>query len=169
MKKTFVILATLVLSAGTALAQNTMVVNSEKIFKSIDAYNKALEQVETEAANYQKQVDDAFNELETLFNNYQSSKASMTASQRQQTEQKIVDRENEITKFQEEVFGEEGTVMKKRIELIKPIQDKVFAVIGKYAGEQGYEIVIDLASNPTVLYHKPSADHTDAVIAIVKQ
>jgi outer membrane protein len=145
-----------------------MIVDSEKIFKSIDSYNTALTQVDADAGKYQTQIDDAFDELETMFNNYQSQKASMTVAQRQQTEQRIVDRENEITRFQEEIFGEEGTVMTKRIELIKPIQDKVFAAIGKYAEENGYEIVIDLASNPTVLYHKPSADHTDAIIAIVK-
>jgi outer membrane protein len=157
------------MSAATTFAQNTMVVDSEKIFKSIDSYNTALTQVDTEAEKYQTQIDDAFDELETEFNNYQSQKATMTATQRQQAEQRIVDRENEITRFQEEVFGEEGTVMTKRIELITPIQEKVFTAIGKYAEEHNYEVVIDLASNPTVLYHKPSADHTDAIIAIVKQ
>ncbi len=169
MKKTVLILvAMLTMSAGTAFAQNYMVVDSEKIFKSIDAYNKAVEQVDAEAEKYQKQVDDAFDQLETMFNDYQNRKGSMTASERQQTEQRIVNRESEITKFQEEVFGDEGTIMKKRVELIKPIQDKVFAAINKYAEQKGYDIVIDIASNPTVLYYKPSVNHTDAIIAIVK-
>lgn len=169
MKKTVLILvAMLTMSAGTALAQNYMVVDSEKVFKSIDAYNTALEQLNAESEKYQKQVDEAFDQLETMFNDYQNRKASMTASERQQAEQRIVNRENEITKFQEEVFGDEGTIMKKRVESIKPIQDKVFAAINKYAEGKGYDIVIDIASNPTVLYYKPSVNHTDAIIAIVK-
>ncbi len=169
MKKTVLILAAmLTMSAGTALAQNYMVVDSEKVFKSIASYNTALEALDAEAENYQKQVDDAFNQLETMFNDYQSRKASMTAAERQQTEQRIVNRENEITKFQEEVFGDEGTIMKKRIEQIKPIQDRVFAAISKYAEQKGYDIVIDLASNPTILYYKPSVDATAEIIAIVK-
>ncbi len=169
MKKTVLILvAMLTMSAGTALAQNYMVVDSEKIFKSIDAYNTAVAQVDADAEKYQKQVDDAFNQLETMFNDYQGRKASMTAAERQQTEQRITSRENEITKFQEEVFGDEGTIMKKRVELIKPIQDKVFAAIAKYAEQKGFDIVLDLASNPTVLYYKPSSNHTDAIIALVK-
>lgn len=169
MKRTVLLLiAALTMSAGAAIAQNTMVVDSEKIFKSIASYNTALTQLDAEAEGYQKQIDDAFDELETMFNNYQSQKASMTATQRQQTEQRIVDRETEITKFQEDIFGDEGTVMKKRVETIKPIQDRVFAAIGKYAEEHGYEVVIDISSNPTVLYYKPSANHTDAIIAIVK-
>ncbi len=168
MKKTLLILAALVISAGTAIAQNYMVVDSEKIFKSIAAYNSALAEVDADAEKYQKQIDDAFNQLEQTFNNYQSRKASMSAAQRQQTEQQIVAREEEITKFQEETFGEDGTIMKKRVSLIKPIQDRVFAAIEKYAADHGYDIVLDIASNPTVLYHKPSVNHTDALIAIVK-
>lgn len=169
MKKTVLFLAAmLVMSATAAVAQGFMVVDSEKVFRSIDAYNNALEEVNLMAQDYQKQIDDAFNELETSFNELQSRRASMTAAQRQQEEQRIINREQEITRFQEEVFGEEGTVMKRRIELIKPIQDRVFATIENYARDKGFDLVIDLASNPYVLYHRASANHTDAIIALVK-
>ena len=168
MKKAFLILASLVFGMGAALAQNYMVVDSEKVFKSIDAYNKALAEVDADAERYQKQVDDAFNQLEQAFNTYQQRKASMSASDRAAEEQRIVAREEEIKKFQSDTFGEEGTVFKKRGGLIKPIQDRVFAAIEKYAADHGYDIVLDIASNPTVLYYKPSVNHTDAIIAIVK-
>ncbi|MDR0907645.1 MAG: OmpH family outer membrane protein [Rikenellaceae bacterium] len=169
MKKTVLVLVAMIaLSATASVAQKVMVVDSEKIFKSIAAYNTAIAEADAMAQKYQKQVDDAFDKLETQFNNYQSQKASMTAYARQQAEQQIIDRENEITKFQQESFGEEGTVLKKRIELIKPIQDKVFAAINSYAEKGGYDMVIDKASNANLLYVAPSTDHTDAIIAIVK-
>ncbi len=145
-----------------------MVVDSEQIFKSIDSYNSALKTVEADAERYQKQVDDAFDQLEQTFNNYQSRKAQMSATERAQTEQRIVDRENEITKFQEEVFGEQGSIIKKRVELIKPIEERVFKAIEDYAAGKGYDVVLDRANNPSILYYKPTADHTDAIIAIVK-
>jgi outer membrane protein len=168
MKRGLLIFAALVLSAGAAVAQNYMVVDSEKVFKSIDAYNRAIAEVDAEAQRYQTQVDEAFNQLEQAFNAYQQRKASMSAAARTSEEQRIVAREEEIKKFQAETFGEEGTVMQKRVSLIKPIQDRVFAAIEKYAADRGYDIVIDIASNPTVLYYKPSVNHTDAIIAIVK-
>jgi len=167
MKKMFFILAALLVS-GAAAAQNYMVVDSEKIFRSIDAYNKALAEVEAETQKYQQQVDEAFNQLETAYNNYQQRKSSMSAAARQAEEQRIMSREEEIGKFQSDTFGEEGTVMKRRVELIKPIQDRVFAAIETYAKGKGYDVVLDIASNPTILYHKPSVNHTDAIIAIVK-
>jgi outer membrane protein len=169
MKKRILVLMTmLALSVTASVAQKVMVVDSEKIFKSIEAYNTAISEADATAQQYQKQIDDAFNELETRFNNYQNQKATMSAAARQKTEQEIIAREDEITKFQETVFGEEGTVIKKRVELIKPIQDKVFAAIDAYAQNKGFDMVIDKASNATLLYISPSADHTDAIIAIVK-
>jgi outer membrane protein len=169
MRKTFVILTALVLSAGTAFAQNYMVVDSEKVFKSIAAYTTATTEIEADTANYRKQIDDAFNDLEASFNEYQTRKATMSATDRAATERRIIEREEEITKFQEQVFGEEGIVMKKRLSLLKPIQDRVAAAIAKYAAEQGFDIVLDIASNPTVLYYKPSVNRTDAIIALVKE
>lgn len=168
MKKALFIFGVLVLSAGAAFAQNYMVVDSQKIFKSIDAYNTALAEVDADAARYQKQIDDAFDQLEQTYNTYQQRKGSLGAAERASEERRIVAREEEITKFQSDTFGEEGTVMKKRVSLIKPIQDRVFAAIEKYAAERGYDIVLDTASNPAILYHKPSVNHTDAIIAIVK-
>ncbi len=151
-----------------AAAQNYMVVDSEKVFKAIGEYNTALTTIEAEGERYQKQVDDAFAQLEQTFNTYQSRKGSMSASDRAATEQRIVERENEITKFQQDTFGEEGTMTRRRVELIKPIEDRVFAAIRKYATDNGYDVVLDVASNPTVLYYNPRVDHTDAVIAIVR-
>ncbi len=168
MKKIGLILAGLVLSMGAAQAQNYMVIDSEKVFKAIPAYVSAQTTIENDAERYQKQVDDAFAQLEETFNTYQSRKAQMSATERQQTEKWIVDRENEITKFQADTFGEEGTIDKRRVELIKPIEDRVKAAIAKYATDHGFDIVLDLASNPTILFHKPGVDRTDAVIAIVK-
>ena len=168
MKKALLILAALVFGAGAAFAQNYMVGDSEKVFKSIAAYNTALAEVDADAQRYQKQIDDAFDQLEQAFNTYQQRKPSLSASDRNREEQRIVSREEEIKKFQTETFGEEGTVFQKRVSLIKPIQDRVFAAIEKYAADHGYDIVLDIASNPTVLYYKPSVNHTDAIIAIVK-
>ena len=42
MKRLILIVAVL-LSAGAVSAQNYIIVNSEKIFKSVDAYNNAIE------------------------------------------------------------------------------------------------------------------------------
>lgn len=158
----------LVLMGAAAMAQNYIVVNSEKIFKSIAAYNTAIEELDKLAKNYQEWVDAKFEEVEQLYNNYQQQRASLSESSRQQWETVILEKEQQATKYQEELFGQEGTLMKQRIEKIKPIQEKVFAAIEAYAKQVGAEVVIDSSNNPTLLYNTPSVERTDEVIATLK-
>ena len=159
----FAVAATVVLNA-----QNYMVVNSEKIFKSISEYNSAIEQLDKLAESYQKQVDNKFSEVEQLYNNYMAQKNSLPASTQQSIEKTILAREEEATKLQESLFGTDGTLMKERVKLIQPIQERVFAAIEKYATANGFDLVIDTASNPTVLYYSPKSDRTEAIINTLK-
>lgn len=164
---TTILMTVMVLCGGVAKAQNYVVVDSEKIFKSIESYNTAVKEIESRGEAYQKQIDEAFDQLEQEYNTYQNAKAGYTATQRQNAERKILNREQEITKFQEQVFGDEGTLMKLREEKLKPIQDRVFKVIDEYAVKNGYGLVLDVASNPTVLYYSPAMDKTQEIIKIV--
>lgn len=167
--KRFILTAVIAIATTMALnAQNYIVVNSEKIFKSINDYNSAIEQLDKLAENYQKQVDEKFSQIEKLYNNYMAQRSSLSASVQQSVENEILSREEEATKFQESLFGSEGTLMKERVKLIQPIQEKVFAAIESYASSHGFDLVIDIASNPTVLYHSSKADHTQAIIEALK-
>ena len=96
--------------------------NSEKVFKSIDAYNTALSTLDKLAEQYQDLVDAKFAEVETLYNNYMNQKASLTAATRQARENDILAKEKAAQEYQETLFGNDGTLMKKRIEMIEPIQ-----------------------------------------------
>lgn len=167
MKK--LIFATLfALVATAASAQNYIVVNSEKVFKSITAYNNAISELDKLAQSYQSQVDQKFEEVEDLYNTYQQQKAQLSASTRQSFENAILAREKEATDLQESLFGDEGTLMKKRIELIKPIQERVFAAIEAYAKEIGAELVLDSSNNPTLLYNAASVERTQQIINRLK-
>ena len=168
MKRLFLI-AAFVLSAGTLAAQNYIIVNSEKVFKSIDAYNTALSTLDKLAEQYQDLVDAKFAEVETLYNNYMNQKASLTAATRQARENDILAKEKAAQEYQETLFGNDGTLMKKRIEMIEPIQKQVFSAIEAYAKQVGADVVLDSANNPTLLYSNPSVDRTQQVIDVLKQ
>ena len=163
-----IIAALAIVTAFSANAQNYMVVNTETVFKSIAAYNEANTKLENLAKQYQKEVDDAFAGVEKMYNDYMSQKPYLSESARLTREKAILDREEEINKYQEKIFGPEGELMKKRVEMIKPIQDKVFETINKYAAANGQAIVLDIANNPMVLYYAPSADKTQEIIKLVK-
>lgn len=169
MKRLILTLALAMGMAGMAAAQNYMVVNSEKIFKSIDKYNEAITGLDEMANQYQKEVDAKFEAVESLYNAYMQRKASLTQASQQANEENILKKEKEATEFQESIFGTDGTLMKKRIELIQPIQKQVFAAIEEYAKAHGYDMAIDVAQNATMLYYSPAVDHTQAIIDMMKK
>lgn len=157
------------LTAGTLSAQNYIIVNSEKIFKSLDNYNQAITSLDELAKQYQSQVDAKYEEIEKLYNTYQSQKQSLSAATRQARENEIITKEQEAQEYQESLFGQEGELMKKRLELIKPIQEQVFGAIEAYAKEVGADMVLDSSNNPTLLYNNPAIERTQQVIDALKK
>ena len=164
MKRLALILAFALSAAGFAAAQNIVTVNSEKIFKSIKKYNDAIAQLDTLAQEYQKQVDAKFREVETLYNNYMAQKTSL--SRNAGTPQRCAI--SCASAKSAPLSATDGSLMKRRIELIQPIQKQVFGTIEAYAKEKGIDMVIDIAQNATMLYYSPASDHTQAIIDRLK-
>ena len=166
--KRVILTSLLLLSATVLAAQNYIVVNSEQVFKSIAAYNQALTDLDNLARQYQTQVDGKFAAVEQLYETYMSQKASLSTQTRQARENAILEREKEAQEYQESLFGAEGTLMKKRQELIQPIQKRVFDAIEAYAKQAGADLVLDASNNPTLLYSNPRVDHTQQIINALK-
>lgn len=169
MKRLMLIAVLVIATIGTLSAQNYIIVDSEKVFKSVDKYNTAISDLDKLAQQYQQQVDAKFAEIETTYNTYIAQKASLSAATRQARENFILSQEKEATDFQTSIFGTDGSLMKKRLEMIQPIQKEVFAAIATYATKVGADMVLDSANNATLLYTNPKVDHTQQVIAVLKK
>ena len=61
-------------------------------------------------------------------------------------------------------FGVDGELFKKRQDLVKPIQDKVYNAIKDMAVKSTYAVVFDKASGTTMLYTNPKYDKSDLVL-----
>ncbi len=168
MRRFFLLVATLA-TTTFAMAQSVIIVDSEKIFKSLDSYNSALAEVDQLSKDYQAQVDAKFNEVEEMYNYYVTHKAEYSIQVRQSREAQILAMEQSATKLQEQYFSKDGAIMKRRVELIAPIQDMVFSTIEKYAESHGADVVIDESSNPSLLYGASKVNHTQGVIEALKQ
>ena len=135
MKRLIIAVAAVILAVGAASAQKYMVVDSEKIFRSLSDYNNAMTTLDNLAKDYQTKVDAAYAEIEKLYNSYVAEKQSLSTTAQQSREQLILAKEKSASEYQQAVFGNEGVMMKKRIELIQPIQKRVFAAIENYANK----------------------------------
>ena len=66
-------------------------------------------------------------------------------------------------------FGAEGALFKKREELVKPIQDKVYAAIQKFAEDKGFEYIFDKGSASGMLYGDKKYDKTEDIKNLLKR
>ena len=169
MKRFLLTIIAAVATIAAANAQKYFVVDSEKIFKSVEAYNKAMTQLDELAKTYQTEVDAKYKNLESFYNNYMAQKSQLSASAQANIESNILTEEKKVEAYQESLFGKDGALMKRRKELIEPIQAKVFAAIEAYAKANGYDLVLDKASNVSMLYVGDAVDHTAKIIEILNK
>jgi outer membrane protein len=164
MKKISIICAIMMLSAFAVQAQKFGYIDSDYILKKIPAYTTAQGQLEKLSKQYQTEVEARYKVVQELYSKYQSEKVLLTEEMRQKRESEIIAKEKEVKEFQSSHFSPEGTLAKKREELLKPIQDKVYAAIKDISTEGGYALIFDIANNPGVVYNNPRYDLSDKVL-----
>ena len=64
-------------------------------------------------------------------------------------------------------FGAGGDLDKRRVELLRPVQDRVYAAIERVAQEKNYAFVFDKAGSATVLFASKKYDISDDVLEIL--
>ena len=84
-------------------------------------------------------------------------------------EEEILAKEKEVREMQRQKFGPEGSLFKKREELVKPIQDKVYTAIQKFAEDKGFEYVFDKGSSSGMLYADKKNDKTEDIKTLLKK
>ena len=60
-----------------------------------------------------------------------------------------------------------GELFKKRQEIIKPIQDKVFSAVQKVAKDNALDFIFDKSANLNILFSNPKYDKSDDVLDIL--
>lgn len=165
MKRKIILLAAFTLLSVTgALAQRFAYVDSEYILKHIPDYISAQKQIGALSDQWQKEVDNRFQEIDRLFKAYQADQPLMTAEVKKRREEEIVNKEKEAKDFQRKIFGPEGDLATRSNAIIKPIQDKVAKAVQALAESENLDMVFDKNSEVIMLYANPRYDKSNDVI-----
>ena len=164
MKK--LLIALLFTVAGqTLLAQKFAYVDTDYILQNIPEFKKAQEELDKTSAAWQKEVEGKYKEIEGLYKAFQADQVLLTDDMRKNRENEIIEKERLAKEFQKSKFGLEGELFHKRQELIKPIQDKVFAAIKEVAASSQLDMILDKAGDQaTILFADPKLDKSDLVL-----
>ncbi len=163
--KKYIITLSIIFTSLFANAQTKFCfVDSEYILKHIPEYKSAQTQLDDLAAEWQKEVDNKYAEIEKMYKSYQAEQVLLSDEMRAKREQEIVDKEKAVKEFQKAKFGYQGDLFKRREELVKPIQDKVFDAVNKYADQYSYGVIFDKSGDATMLYTSSKLDKSNDII-----
>ncbi|MFM6984873.1 MAG: OmpH family outer membrane protein [Chitinophagaceae bacterium] len=164
--KTKLFLLTLIaaLFSSSASAQKFGYVDTDYILGQLTEYKAAQKQLNEISQKWESDLKILKDEVDKLYKDYKAEEILLSPSQRKEREDAIVAKEEAIKKFEQEKFGVNGELFKKRQELIKPIQDKVFVAIQKVAKNNGLDFIFDKSANMNILFSNPKFDRSDDVL-----
>lgn len=165
MKKIILLLAIALTAAIGTHAQKFAMVDMDYILKNVPQYEMANEQLNQLSQRWQREVEQAGKEAETMYQSYLADKVFLTAEQVKKREEEIVAKEKAATELRFKYFGPEGELYQKRQTLLKPIQDDVYNAVKKVSEERGYQAVFDRASSSDIVFASPRIDISNEVLA----
>ena len=148
----------------TAQAQKIAYVDTEYILSNIPEYKIAQTQIEDLSAKWQKDIETRFAEIDKLYKTYEADATMLPEEMKRKRENEIINKEKEVKDLQKQRFGQSGDLFKKRQELIKPIQDKVYNAIEAVSNQDNIAVVFDKSSGATMIYTNSKYDISDTVL-----
>ena len=167
MRKTILMVAfaAFFITLSTAVqAQKFAFIDTQYILDNIPQYKAAQQQLDQISANWQKEIEAKYAVIDKLYKDFQAEQILLTDEMKKKREQEIVDKEKEVKERQKAKYGYQGELVKRKQELVKPIQEKVYNAVKKLATDQSFAIIFDKSSDLTILYANPKYDKSDEVL-----
>lgn len=160
---TFTLTAALLLGFD-ARAQRIAFVNTRYILDQMPEYESAQKELDRFSKQWQEEVDERYQQIKRMRDAYNAEAILLTEEMKRTRQDEIDRREREARELQKKRFGPEGDLFKKRVELIQPIQDRVYNAVKEVAG-QSYVAVFDLGGQSSnLLFASEKYDKSDSVL-----
>src|SRR6185436_18069150 len=102
--------------------------------------------------------------LDKMYKDYDAEKVMLSEELKKKRENELFLKEKEVRDLQRKRFGFEGDLFKKRQELVKPIQDRVYNAIQKLAVNRQFDFILDKSEGITVIFADPKLDRSEDIL-----
>jgi len=164
MKRLFLLAALILAIGATSFAQKYAVIDTKYILDKMPDYRAAQKQLDDFATSWQKDIDTKQKDLDKMYRDFDAEQVMLSDELKKKREDQLFVKEKEVRDLQRQRFGFEGDLFKKRQELVKPIQDKVYNAVQKLAVQRGYEFILDKSEGITVIFADPKLEKSDDVL-----
>ena len=164
MKKILLSIFIITALAFTVNAQRYAIIDTKYILDKIPDYKDAQKKLDEFSEQWQREIDGRQVELDQMYRNFEAEQVMLSEELRKKREDELFNKEKELRDLQKRRFGFEGDLFKKRQELVKPIQDKVYNAVQKLAVARQYDFILDKSEGITVIFADPKLEKSDDVL-----
>ena len=164
MKKFLLLVVCFSLLSLAGIAQRWAVIDSKYILEKLPEYKVAQGKLDKFSEQWQQEIDQKSAAMDKMYKDYDAEQVMLSDVLKKKREDELYNKEKELRDLQKKHFGFEGDLFKKRQELIKPIQDKVYNAVQKLAVDRQYDIILDKSEGITVIFADPKLDRSDDVL-----
>jgi outer membrane protein len=151
---------------SSAQQQKIGFIDSETILSQLPEAQDAQKTIDILIQDWKEEMSDMEKEWKSKYDTYERRKLVMSDQSRAQAEKELQDLDKKIMDFQTQKFGQNGDLSKKQIEVMKPIQDKIFLALQQVANEEKYDFVFDKSGQ---LYLLITSDRYDLTIPVIEK
>ncbi len=152
------------LFAISSSAQRYAVIDTKYILEKMPEYKSSQEKLDQFSAQWQQEIDKKSADLDKMYKEYDAEQVMLSDELKKKREDELFNKDKELRDLQRKRFGYEGDIFKKREELIKPIQDRVYNAVQKLATSKLYDFILDKSEGITVIFADPKLDKSDDVL-----
>ena len=136
-------------------------ISTSDVLDAMPDKTRAEKDLEKFYEELQNQLQAMATEYQTKIQYYEDNQATLSDLMKQSKEKEIIDLQNRIQQFQ---MNAESEFEAKRVELLKPILNKIQNAINAVASENGLSYVIDISTGAAVFMGEDSIDITYMVM-----
>ena len=134
------------------------------MLKEFKEFAEAQANFDKEIAVWQAGLDSVRQELEAAAAEYQRQRLILSEDARTRKEDELRTAEQKFQEQTNALFGPDGQAERRNAELVKPILEKINAVLEKVAIENNYDYIFDTV-NGNIAYSRKELDLTDKILA----
>jgi outer membrane protein len=147
-----------------SMAQRYAVIDTKYILQKLPEYKTAQQKLDQFSEQWQQEIDKKTTELDKMYKQYDAEQVMLSDELKKKREDELFNKDKELRDLQKKRYGYEGDIFKKRQELVKPIQDRVYNAVQRLAVSKSYDFILDKSEGITVIFADPKLDKSDDVL-----
>ena len=157
-------LTTLCAGAGSARADIKIgFIDSDRIFAEYPKTREAQESFNREVLELSKTAKEKKAEIDELQRKLDQQGPMLSEAKKDEQNREVQRKVGEYEAFVQTNWGPGGRISKLNEEFLKPIVDRVHAIVAEFGTEEGYSLILD-AADGNVVFGDKALDLTDRVL-----